>query len=209
MAADAAVQTSPETIGRRERKKVQTRTALLAAAAELFTAQGFDATTVDQIADAVDVSQRTFFRYFLTKEDVALEPVRAVEGRFLELLRLRPPTEPPLQALRRSSALTWQALREERLDEQHAVAVALLSANPGLAATDAHRSEAHRAAMVEALTHHRGTTRGLAELVVEVFSSAHRVAQRRWAESGSANLDDLAGELDSTLDLLPEVLETT
>src|SRR6476469_5815969 len=56
--------------GIRERKKVRTREALIEAAAELCLRQGFDNTTVEQIALAADVSTRTFSRYFSTKESV-------------------------------------------------------------------------------------------------------------------------------------------
>ena len=56
----------------RQRKKTATRDRILASALRLFRAQGYEATTVDQIAAAAGVSHMTFFRYFPSKEDVAL-----------------------------------------------------------------------------------------------------------------------------------------
>jgi AcrR family transcriptional regulator len=92
----------PQPPGRRERKKQRTREALIDAAFALFAEKGFDATTVEEIADAVDVSSRTFFRYFASKEDVALtfqeEQTRAVT----EVLAARPADEPIMTALRRT-----------------------------------------------------------------------------------------------------------
>ncbi|ANY05827.1 TetR/AcrR family transcriptional regulator [Pseudonocardia sp. HH130630-07] len=59
-------------LGRRERKKLATRQALIDAAVDLFTERGFDGTTVAQIAERADLSARTFFLHFATKEDVLM-----------------------------------------------------------------------------------------------------------------------------------------
>jgi AcrR family transcriptional regulator len=96
----------------RDRKKQRTRDALVRAAFELFTTQGYDRTTVDEIAEAVDVSQRTFFRYFAGKEDAALWVQRLAEEHFYEAVRARPPHEPPLEALRRAVLEGWETLGE-------------------------------------------------------------------------------------------------
>jgi AcrR family transcriptional regulator len=98
--------------GLRERKKQRTRDALIRAALELFTTRGYEQTTVDEIAAAVDVSQRTFFRYFAGKEDAALAVQQLAMEHFVEALRARPAQEPPLEALRRALAEGWDTLHE-------------------------------------------------------------------------------------------------
>jgi AcrR family transcriptional regulator len=61
-------------LGLRDRKKRRTRQAIRAAAIELFAAQGVDNTTVEQIASAADISTRTFFNYFPTKQHAVSLP---------------------------------------------------------------------------------------------------------------------------------------
>jgi AcrR family transcriptional regulator len=88
------------TAGLRERKRVRTRRAIADAALELFARQGFQATTIPQIAEAADVSPRTVSGYFPAKEDLAFpdadERIDALEQR----LRARPPGETAADALR-------------------------------------------------------------------------------------------------------------
>ena len=84
----------------RERKKAETRVALASAALRLAVELGPERVTVDEIADAAGVSQRTFFNYFASKEDAILGNTSASASRLVEQLAVRPPGEPPLDALR-------------------------------------------------------------------------------------------------------------
>lgn len=86
--------------GRWQRKKLATREALLAAARELFDEQGFAATTVQQITDAADVSERTFFRYFDSKDDLLITGIVAMFDAVAQELAQRPLGEAPLEAMR-------------------------------------------------------------------------------------------------------------
>src|ERR1700733_13760416 len=72
------------------RKKERTRRQLAEAAGELFSERGYAATTIDDIAAAVDVSPRTFFRYFPTKEDLVVALGATSLDLFLDALRSRP-----------------------------------------------------------------------------------------------------------------------
>ncbi|GJF25370.1 MULTISPECIES: helix-turn-helix domain-containing protein [Streptomyces] len=76
----------------RERKKLRTRQALVDTALELFTARDFAAVTLDEIVEAVEVSKRTFFRMFTSKEDVALAPEKELWAAYLEHIEKRPLT---------------------------------------------------------------------------------------------------------------------
>ncbi len=76
--------TASAQLGRRERKKADTRAALIDASRKLFEAQGYAHTTVQQISEAADVSERTFFRYFQSKEDLLLPGLASLLDRIAQ-----------------------------------------------------------------------------------------------------------------------------
>jgi TetR/AcrR family transcriptional regulator, regulator of mycofactocin system len=90
-------------LGRRERKKQQTREALEDTAWRLFQRKGYDETTIEDITEAVDVSTRTFFRYFDSKEAVLFGDWRSRVQNITALIAARPPEEPPPKALYESA----------------------------------------------------------------------------------------------------------
>ncbi|MRW84957.1 TetR family transcriptional regulator [Pseudoduganella sp. FT26W] len=121
--------------GRRERKRRETRTRICDAAMSLFVQNGYAAVTVDEIAEAADISKRTFFAYFPAKEDV----VTAWQDKFNEPLAAAiaegPEGETPFQALERAMLATLAASATPQ-----AFAVdALVRATPALAARAAQK----------------------------------------------------------------------
>ncbi|MFF3395627.1 TetR/AcrR family transcriptional regulator [Streptomyces sp. NPDC002669] len=84
----------------RERKKLQTRHRLLAAATELFAGRGFDQVSVAEIAEAAEVSKMTVFNYFASKEDLVLSPMEEHVGDVARVVRDRAPGESALAAVR-------------------------------------------------------------------------------------------------------------
>ncbi|GAB3583052.1 TetR family transcriptional regulator [Amycolatopsis endophytica] len=86
--------------GLRERKKQRTREAISNAAIELFFEHGFDQVSIAQIADAAEVSRRTLFAYFPTKEALVVHRFADHETESARVVRGRPDGQAPLDALR-------------------------------------------------------------------------------------------------------------
>jgi AcrR family transcriptional regulator len=113
--------------GLRERKKAETRRALASAALRLAAERGPDRVTVDDIAEAANVSPRTFFNYFATKDDAIVGAAPASSSALLGGLTARPDDVAPLDALRAAvqsatgsvaaSASDWQV--RQRLFREH------------------------------------------------------------------------------------------
>jgi AcrR family transcriptional regulator len=104
---------APPTLRNRATRAV--RAEIAAVAMRLFVEQGFDKTTVDQIAAEAGLSRTSFFRYFATKEDVVLGHLEELGQRVLDALVARPAGEPPWQALRHAFDLL---VEEAKLPEQ-------------------------------------------------------------------------------------------
>lgn len=145
--------------GRRERKKQRTREALIEAAFELFQAKGFEATTVEEIADAVDVSSRTFFRYFASKEDLPLTVQEEQFGAILEALEGRPPEEPVLTALRNAMVSIARASERGELGFDAAWAqcvIEMMSQSPAILARSLEHAQKKQADLTRVISTRMG-----------------------------------------------------
>jgi len=123
----------------RGRPAATSRQDVARAALDLFARQGYDATTVDEIATAVGISRRTFFRYFESKPDVVWGEFDAELGRLRARLAEAPGNEPMMDVLRRSVIATNRFGAGE-LDELR-IRMVLISTVPTLVAHSAVRYE--------------------------------------------------------------------
>jgi AcrR family transcriptional regulator len=99
----------------RERKKARTRAALREHALRLFREQGYQATTVEQIAAAAEVSPSTFFRYFPSKEDLVLQD--DMDTRVLGALARQPAGLAPLPAIRAAVREAFASFTPDEWDQ--------------------------------------------------------------------------------------------
>ncbi|WP_433473619.1 TetR family transcriptional regulator [Spirillospora sp. CA-142024] len=157
-AHERAHEQGPALTGLRERKKQRTRLALIDAALDLFLAKGYEATTIDEIVAAVEVSQRTFFRYFGTKEDVVTNFLTEHDQVLVEALAARPPDEPPFTALFESLRVLLRTIAES--DPAHGVRFRrvrqVIEATPALMAAQMARYSASAEALAVEIARREG-----------------------------------------------------
>lgn len=186
--------------GLRERKKARTRALIQVQALRLFREQGFQATTVEQVAEAAEVAPSTVFRYFPTKEDLlVLAGFHSFEERFRQAFREQPSDLSALRALRGTLVSLFAALDpEERAARAERDAGMLLvpelwAANFGLFVHGMDLVDA-MAAERTGLAQDHPAVRALSGAVVGVCLSV----LRSWAEDPSRDLGaDLAAGLDA------------
>ncbi|MFE2879449.1 TetR family transcriptional regulator [Streptomyces roseus] len=199
--------------GLRERKKRRTRDALLRAALLLFVAQGYEQTTVDEITDAVDVSQRTFFRYFANKEEVAFAVQDLVESHFVAALRARPAAEGPLEALRRAVLDAWDTL-DEALSEVVPVDLymrtyQLIESTPALLAVHLRRSAELEERIARLIAEREGLDVDAdprPRVAVAAVSGVMRVTGRLWGQGEDASVASIRRMTEACLDQIGPAL---
>lgn len=143
-----------EELGLRERKKLRTRAAISTAAIGLFTERGFDAVGVAEVARVAEVSKRTLFAYFPTKEDLVLHRFADHETDAADVVRARRPGQGALAALREAflRGLEERSPMTGLCDEPAVLAVfQLVTGTPALVARLAEFTSAGEAALAAAL----------------------------------------------------------
>jgi len=176
---------SSRSISLRERKKERTRVLLVETANRLFLEGGFESITVDRITEEAGVSQRTFFRYFPSKEDVVFSKHPKRLARFRQLLSEQRQRRPPGRAVRaalEAFALEYQRAREELLREWRVV-----TSSPLLIARDVEQDLEFETAIAELLTDGQpagdGAARRARILAGAVFGAV-RATMQEWYSDG-------------------------
>jgi AcrR family transcriptional regulator len=190
--------------GLRELKKTRTRAAIREHALRLFREQGYQATTVEQIAAAAEVSPSTFFRYFPTKEDVILQD--DMDTRMIEAFERQPPEMPPIAAIRVAvrEALTSYTEADMALIRETA---ALTVTVPEIRARAIDEFARTIHIMAVAIAKRTGRpdgdlpVRAMAGAVVGVIMAV-TMPWEAWAAEGTWSFEDSFQEIDQALALL-------
>lgn len=189
---------------RRERRKRRTREALLGAALELFLSKGYEQTAVHEIADAADVSQRTFFRYFACKEDLVLSFIQDAASAFAEELATRPAGEDPFSAIRNAyiSALRRAAHDTEEFSA-YLSALMLIESTPGLLAGHMRYVHEHTEETVRVLARREGVDPEAdprPRVLAGVTATVMMLAIRDWRGSHCQSLDAMIATFSAYAD---------
>lgn len=177
----------PSTIANlRERKKHETREALVAAGLALFAERGYAATSVDRIAERAAVSRRTFFRYFADKEELMFADDAEHVGVVLAAVEGAPPEDAPLEVVRRAGRALAERLEERR--ELATAYQAIISAVPALQARSLAKQRRWEALVAERLSARPGVGEREATLAARVGFACAQAALEPWLESPETNL---------------------
>jgi AcrR family transcriptional regulator len=190
--------------GRRQRKKQRTRDALIEAAMELFAAKGYERTAVHEITEAVDVSERTFFRYFASKEDLALSFVRDGATAFAEALAARPPQEEPLTAARHAFQISLRELPGGAGEKASYLSVMrLIDSTPALLAAYLRYVHDHDHEIIQVLAEREGVdpaTDRRPRVLAAMIGALVFLANRDWQAGGDQGVEAMSAAFDAYAD---------
>jgi AcrR family transcriptional regulator len=175
----------------RERKKVQTREGLEGAAIELFRQRGYHGTTVEDIAEAADVSVRTFYRYFDSKEAVLFAPLDAAFDQVRMAIRERSHSVPPVESVR--AALADGAHRMERAGNVLRYLWQVVAADPALERAAFMSLLRFRTAIAEEFAQQAGAPFGDidSQVLASLFHGAIFAGLAQWrASEGAGSMAD-------------------
>ncbi|MFW6725027.1 TetR family transcriptional regulator [Streptomyces sp. MAR4 CNY-716] len=167
----------------RERKKQRTRHALAATALALFTEKGFDTVSLDELCDEVEVSKRTFFRYFSSKESCAIAAEAELWQAGLEECARTPLDGPVLDALRTALVTAITGMSDD-WDRRFLTTRRLIGHTPALRAhslTIANNAQERFVTELEGRLGRDGREEPALRLVGEIAIGAYRVGAKNWA----------------------------
>ena len=156
------------------------------AALELFERQGFERTSVAQIAGAAGLKERSFYRYFADKREV-LFAGNELEAHLLAQVEAADPSLTPIEALLTALRTAEEIYRPREFLLRRARVIA---ANPALAERDLIKLADIADALARALER-RGVESGQAQLVIDAVLAIHRRAMSRWLAGSEATLSEL------------------
>lgn len=186
--------------GLRDRKKRQTRDALATAALRLVAERGLEHVTVEEISAAANVSSRTFFNYFPSKDDALIADPSVDSARFVADLAEVPSEVPALAAVRAAMTGVIERIQADR--ESWLLRMVVIERNPSLLPRLVTAGAEVERAMIEAVAARVGVPpdHGFPALLVAVTGAAFRTAMLRWAAAGGArSLAELVDEVFEAL----------
>lgn len=195
----------------RERKRLRTRRALAEVALRLFTEHGFDATTVEQLADAAEVSRSTFFRAFATKEAVAVEAETVLWSTYLTALEQREFTGPVLTELRDTLTAAAEALPADWDRSYIATRRLILTAPALMGHVEYHRSGVEKQVIDCLISKLDLAPEDLRpHILAELTTTAWSIAGRAWVQTdGDGGRTALIERLHHAFTAIPAALELT
>ncbi len=184
----------------RERTRRLAQTELTSVAQELFLKNGYEATTVDQIAAAAGMSKRTFFRYFPSKDDLVIGKYDLFGDRLADALDARPADEPVWESLRRVFDLTLDYVQDDHQRARNDSMERIVQSTPQLTARYLEKMQRIQSLLIGRVAARLGVNTATSDprpaaIVGAAFACMH-AARASWLESNqsapfSTHLDEV------------------